>query len=272
MLNDKKKILEKNTFLNERKNAKILSKYDKAKRRNLILSVFICLIIIGTLYLVFDVSNIKGIRIENNIYLKNEDILKLSGISTNDKYIFTNSKKVENSILTNPLIEKCSVKKMDDQTIKISIKEKKIIGYSFEDNENVLILDDDSRLILNKDNLYLIENAPIIEGFSKDKVILIEKNLVDIDYKMINEISEIHYYPQLKFQDHEIIMRDGNYVFTSVYGLKLLSKYYNVVSSYDSQGYKCYYIEDISGNFLTYACPWEEKPFEEIVHDPKIEE
>lgn len=261
MLDEKKKILENNDFLNERKNAKILSKYDKAKRRNLILSVLIGLIIIGTLYLVLDVSNIKGISINGNIYLKSEDILNLSGITTENKYIFTSPSKVEENVKTNPLIDTCNVEKLDDQTIKITVTEKKPIGYTFEENENVLILSDDSRLILTKANLYLIEKVPLIEGFNKDKLILIEKNLVDVDYKMINEISEMHYFPALKFQDHEIIMRDGNYIFTSVYGLNLLNKYYNVVSSYDSSGFKCYYIEDISGNAYTSACPWQ--PVEE---------
>lgn len=261
MLDEKKKILENNDFLNERKNAKILSKYDKAKRRNLILSVLIGLIIIGTLYLVLDVSNIKGISIDGNIYLKSEDIINLSGITTENKYIFTSPSKVEENVKTNPLIDTCNVEKLDNQTIQITVCEKKPIGYTFEENENVLILSDDSRLKLTKANLYLIEKVPLIEGFNKDKLILIEKNLVDVDYKMINEISEMHYFPALKFQDHEIIMRDGNYIFTSVYGLNLLNRYYDVVSSYDSSGFKCYYIEDISGNAYTSACPWQ--PVEE---------
>ena len=265
MLEEKKQILDKNKFLNDRKNAKILSKYDKAKRRNLVLSVFICLIIIGVLYLTFDISNIKGINVEGNIYLKTEDILKISGLSKNDKYIFTNPDRVEENIKTNLLIDSCDVIKCDDQTIKIIVKEKKAIGYAFEENENVLILSDDSRLALTKDNLYLIEKVPMIEGFSKDKLILIEKNLQDVGYKMLNEISEIHYYPELKFQDHKIIMRDGNNIFTSVYGLNLLNKYYDMISSYDSKGYKCYYIEDISGNAYTSACPWEAVEEEEKV-------
>ena len=267
MLDEKKQILDKNDFLNERKNAKIVSKYDKAKRRNLILSVFICIAIIATLYLVLDVSNIKGISVQGNIYLKSEDILNLSGVTTNDKYIFTSPSKVEENIKTNPLIESCDVEKLDNQTINIKVVEKKAIGYSYEENENVLILADDSRLKLTKTNLYLIEKVPLIEGFDKDKLILIEKNLVDVDYKMINEISEIHFFPAKKFQDHEIIMRDGNYIFTSVYGLNLLNKYYDVVSSYDSQGFKCYYIEDISGNAYTSACPWEPIEQEENKED-----
>ena len=74
---------------------------------------------------------------------------------------------------------------------------------------------------------------------------------------MINEISEIHYYPNLKFQDHELIMRDGNYIFTSVYGINRINKYYDIIASHYVDKNSCYYIEDISGTAYTSACPWQ---------------
>ena len=259
MLNEKLKILEKNSFLNERKNAKIVSKYEKAKRNYLILSVFLCLLIIGAIYLLSSKSNIYRIAVEGNVYLKDEDIIELSDLSTNTKYLFTMPNSVKAKIKENGLINDCQVEMLDNNLVKITVSEAKAIGYAYEDSNNVLILDNDSRIVLDKSNLYLIEKVPLIEGFDKDKTILIEKNLEEVDYKMINEISEIHYYPQLKFQDHELIMRDGNYIFTSVYGLKLLNKYYDMASSFAGQGNKCYYIEDISGNAYTSACPWEPK-------------
>ena len=265
MLNDKFKILKSNNFLNERKNAKIVSKYEKSKRNLLILSVFLSLVIVGALYLVLPISNVKGINVEGNIYLNDEDIIEDSSLKLTNKYIFINPKSVENKIKENVLINTCSVEKLDDQTIDIKVKEKKIIGYTFEDQQSVLIIDDDSRIVLDKNNLYLIGNVPLIEGFDKNKLILIEKNLSDVDYKMINEISEIHYYPLLKFQDHEIIMRDGNYIFTSVYGLDLINKYYEMSSSLASNEHNCYYVEDISGNAYVSACPWE--PVEEEEKD-----
>lgn len=271
MLNrSSKEILEKNDFLNERKNAKLSYNFEKSKRRLLILSVFLCIVIIGAIYLLTDVSNIKDITIEGNIYLKDEDIISLSELSTNNKYIFVNPDTVESRIKTNLLIAKCDVKKTDAQTIVITVNEKKAIGYALEDGQNVLILSDDSRIILNKANLYLIQMVPLIEGFNKDEIILIEKNLNDVDYKMINEISEMHKYSLLKFQDHELIMRDGNYIFTSVYGLNRVTRYYDMANSFADGKNKCFYIEDISGNAYTSACPWEPKL--EIVNDPKLED
>lgn len=273
MLNRKsKEILEKNEFLNERKNKRLSAHFEKSKRRLLVLSVFLCLGIIATIYLLFDVSNIKGIKVEGNIYLKDDDIVALSELNDDSKYIFVNTDSIESKIKSNKLISKCEVVKTNEQSILITISEKKAIGYALEEGQNVLILADDSRVALTKANLYLIQMVPLIEGFNKDEMILIEKNLQDVDYKMINEISEIHKYSLLKFQDHELIMRDGNYIFTSVYGLNRVTSYYEMVNSFIDGNNKCYYIEDISGNAYISACPWEPKPIEEIVHDTKIEE
>lgn len=267
MLDDKQKILDKNTFLNERKSAKLLTRFEKAKRLYLLLSVFLCLVIIGTVYLLLDVSNIYRIAIDGNVYLSEQDICELSGLSTSNKYIFVNSNSVAERIKTNELIETCTVEKLDNRLIKITVKEKKIIGY---DSENNLILVDGSKLPLTKANLYLLQAAPYIQGFDDEQLTLIEKRLKDIDYKSISEISEIHYFPQLKFQDHEIIMRDGNYIFTSVYGLDLLQQYFKA-SSYIEERYKCYYIEDVSRRIYTSACPWE-PTIEEPANDSNTEE
>ena len=257
MLSDKQKILNDNSFLNERKNARYINKYDKTKRNLLFLATLISLIIIGTIYLLLDISNIYRISVVGNIYLKDEDIVELSGLTTSNKFLFVNSSSIENKIKTNKMVDTCKVEKIENRLIRITVQEKKAIGYSYEDSQNVLILSDDSRVNIDKNNLYLIEKVPLIEGFDKDKLVLLEKNLVDVDYKMINEISELHYFPSLKFQDYEIIMRDGNYIFTSVYGMSLINRYYDVANSYEGRENNCYYIEDISGNVYMSACPWE---------------
>lgn len=256
MLSDKQKLLKDFSVIKERRKAKIELYNEKNRFKLFILGIFICFVLIAATYLLSNNSNISKIVCNGNIYLNDDEIIKLSKLSLEDKYIFTNVKDVENNIKQSVLVKECSVEKNNNQLIIINVVEKKIIGYCFENNENVLVLSDDSRIILNKDNLHLIEKVPLIEGFSKEKISLIEKNFNELDSDMINEISEIHYYPDLKFQDHEVIMRDGNYIFTSVYGLKLINKYYDVVSSFKSDRNECYYIEDISGNVFLSACPW----------------
>lgn len=250
-----------------RKNQKVASKNEKTRRLALILSVFLSLLIIGAIYFVTDYSNIYRIVVEGNYYLSDEDILKQSELSTDNKFLLTIPYFVENRIKQDPLIESCKVSLLDNRLVKIEVKEKKQIAYAFENNGVVLINDKNERVSLDKDSMYLINRLPYIEGFSNEDMILIEKNLVDCAPELINEISEIHYYPEMRYQSVELIMRDGNYIFTSPYGLKILNKYYDIESSYEKDGLNCYYFEDISGNAYTSACPWQEVPEEEKTED-----
>ena len=261
--NDSKKILDNTQFLNSRKNAKIISEFDKAKRFNFLLSIFLCLAIIATLYFISDISNIYRISVKGNYYLKDEDIIALSKLDTNDKYILSFPKIIEDRINKSPLIKSCKVNLLDGRLVQIVVDEYKIIGNTNENGQSVLVLENDDRYVLDKNNMYLIENVPLLEGFTNEGLILIEKNLVDVDKKMINEISEIHYYPLEKYCDHEIIMRDGNYVFSSVYGLERINYYYDVKASYITEKNVCYYIDDISKNAIMKACPWNESKVQE---------
>ena len=273
MLDKNNQTVDVDTFISKRKQDKIDSQNMKSKIKRVLLIVFLCTIVGLVIYFASDVSNIKKIEVEGNIYLKDEDIIKLSEIDTNSKFLLTFENNVINKIKKHELIESINVEKLDDNKIKIMVVEKKIIGYTFEDNNNVLILDDNSRLLLDKSNLYLIEKVPLIYGFSKEDIVLIIKELIDVDYKMINEISEMHYYPDLKYQSVQLIMRDGNYIFTSAYGLDLLNKYYDIDSSVDTQRNNCYYFEDISGNAFMSACPWEKvEEQEEAIEEETIEE
>lgn len=256
MLDNKK--VEDNTLLSIRKNIKEDIKSTKHKRLILLLSVLLSLAIIAFVYFSMSISNIYRVVVVNNYYLDDSEIINVSGIKDDDKFVLTVPFIIENRIKEHALIKDCKVRLLKNRIVEIAVSEKKIIGYAYEDNNNVIILEDDSRLTIDKEQIHLISKVPLIDGFSKEEIVLIEKNLIDCDSKIINEVSEIHKYNDLKFQNVEIIMRDGNYIFTSVYGLNFINQYYDVASSYQTGRHNCYYFEDISGRPILGACPWEE--------------
>ncbi len=258
MLDEKEKLLKKNRLFSIRRNRKVKTAYEKARTFYFFLSVFLCLVLIGLIYFLNDVSNVYRIAVEGNVYLKDEDIIEASGLSDRSKYLFVLPFQVEKRIERNSLIESADVRLMEGRLVRISVSEKKIVGYAPENGLNVLILADGERVGISKDNMYLITNGPIIEGFTEDELNTLAKQLGKCQRKIIKEISEIHNYPALKYQNVELIMRDGNYVFTSVYGMDILDHYFDIESSFISSERHCYYFEDISGNAYISACPWEE--------------
>lgn len=262
---DKKKILDNNYLLNKRKDAKTKSIFFAAKKRCFLIGIFLSLILLVVLYFLSSYSNVYHITVEGNIYLKEQDIIKLSGLSEESKYLLVIPDVVEKRISDSSFIEDVSVEKKDDRLIKITVNEVKQVGYIFEDGMSSVLLIDGKRVELNSGTYYLIEKLPLIEGYNKDQLVDILRGFKNIEYKTINEISEIHRYP-FSYDDNmmEIIMRDGNYCFVSWTGLKMLDEYYRIVSGIDSSlGNVCIYLDELTNSGYTSICPWQEvKSFE----------
>lgn len=269
MLDDKENLLEKNRLFNIRKYKKASSAYEKAKNLYFALSILLSLILIVLIYFLSSASDIYRITVEGNVYLKDEDIIQASGLDTEDKFFLTFPSAIRKRIEKDPLIAKADVSLMRGRLVRINVEEKKIVAYAPENGLNVLILADGSRVGISKQNMYLIAKAPIVEGFDEQELELLIKELDHCERKIIEQISEIHYFPQLKYQYVELVMADGDFVFTSPYGLEILNHYFDIKSSYISSGNQCYYFEDISGNAYTSACPWE--PVEEPETIPEEE-
>jgi len=256
LLEEKKQIIDSAQFFKERKNARINAKFVKGKNRFFVLSVFLSMLIIGLIYFALDVSNIYTITVTGNINLKAEDIIEISGLSEDSKYILTIFKNTAKKVKSNPVIESCSINLLDGNVVNIHVVEKTLIGYTYEGLNYELVLDNDERITIENNNLYLINGLPFIYGFDTDKLISLEKQLCNLKYSLLDEISEIRYYPDLKYQYVEVIMRDGNYIFSSIEGLTLLNKYYDIKSGYGLNKNCCFYFEDISGNCYISSCPW----------------
>ena len=112
---------------------------------------------------------------------------------------------------------------------------------------------------IDDDSIYLIDNVPLIDGYSSDELKEISRGFRDTDPDVIKQISEIHKYP-VSYDDKqmEVIMKDGNYCFMSFLALDLLENYYAVSSSIDkTKGYACIYFDDFTNSAYASICPWQ---------------
>lgn len=261
MLDDKKEILDKNYLLNKRKDAHRKTVFQAKKNHSFLLGIFFGLLVVLTVYFVSSYSNIYHIAVEGNVYLKDEDIIKLSGLNEKTKYLFTFPKLKERNIKESKYIDDVKVEMLDNRLVKITVQEVKQVGYIFEDGLSNILLIDGTRIILDDSNYYMIERLPLIEGYTKEQLVEILRGFKQIDYKIINEISEIHRYP-FSYDENmmEVIMRDGNYCFVSWTGLNMLEGYYRIVSGIDtSLGKVCIYLDELTNSGYTSICPWQEE-------------
>ena len=260
MLDENEKLPKENSLFSIRKYTKEKTAYEKAKNFYFALSIILSLLIIGSIYYFSSASDIYRIAVEGNEYLKREAILAQSGLTEDTKFLLFLPYRVERSVEELPLVKDAKVKRMEGRLVQITVEEKKIVGYIQENGLNVLLMSEGEKIGIGKNDMYLIGEGPIIEGFSEEELTTLIKEVSKCDMRIIKEISEIHKFPELKFQDVELVMRDGNYIFTSVYGMEILNHYFEIESSYLSKDNHCYYFEDISGNAYTSACPWEVIP------------
>ncbi|MBQ1509206.1 MAG: FtsQ-type POTRA domain-containing protein, partial [Erysipelotrichaceae bacterium] len=246
----KKEILKKNYFLNKRSDARKKNRFETVKHRCFLLAVVLGLLVIGALYWFSPSSKIYRISVTGNQVLEKRYILENSGISLDDRFLFFSSSKAVKKLESSPFIEKAEVTRRNGRLVEISVTEKKMIGYSYDAGKAVIIFADSSRLEMDRNTMYLIDRIPFISGFTKEQIDYIQMGFKSIESDTINEISEIHRYPFTYDENMmEVIMRDGNYVFTSTFGLHMLKSYYSILSSLDLHDDNvCIYLDEVTNS------------------------
>lgn len=250
-------ILDSNAYLNKRKKARKHIKFNKDKRKVFIFSFIVSFISLVLIYFVSPFSDTYRISILNNIYLKDADIRKIAQV--NDKYLLNLPSVIKKRLAEHPLIRDAEVKLDNNKTITISVEEEKLIGYIFEYNELYVVTAGNTSMKIDDESIYLIDNVPLIEGYSSEELKEISRGFKDTDPEVIKQISEIHKYP-VSYDDKqmEVIMKDGNYCFMSYLALNLLENYYAVSSSIDkSKGYACIYFDEFTNSAYASICPWQ---------------
>ena len=258
MLSDGRQvILDNNYYLNKVKDGRKKRKFDKDGSVAFIFAYIIALAIIAWLYIISPYSKVNSVEISGNHYLTNEEILTKANL--NKHFLLTNPRQKEKDLMADQLIDNVVISMLNNNVITIEVNEVKQIGYIYEDGLSELLLINDDRVVLDKNNLHLIDKVPLIEGYTKEELTKIEKGFENVDYKVINEISEIHKYPvSYDNEQMEVIMRDGNYCFLSSNGLHLLENYYSISSAIDSsKGYACAYFDDLTNSAYISTCPWQ---------------
>lgn len=258
MLEEKKEnILEDNYYLKKRKKARLKTRFLATKNRLFILAIVFGILITAVLYLMLPSSEVFKVVVKGNEYLKDDYYINLSKIKDGDKFLLVNLNKVKNQISSSSIVDSVTVKRNNYNLIEINVKEKEIIGYTYEVEPKIL-LSDGSTINLENDYLNVIASVPLIEGYDEEGLKLIAIGFKKLDQKMIGEISEIHRYP-FSYDENmlEVIMRDGNYLYLSYYSLSMLNEYYTIASGITvTEDKACIFLDEMTNSGYTSECPY----------------
>ncbi len=211
------------------------------------------------LYFLSPVSNVRSISVSGNHYLKDSYIIGYTGLNARSKFYFCIPGLVENKIKSDPLIEDAKVTLQPGNVINIDVKEKKAVGYRYED-QPVILFADNTKAELKSEYLDIVASIPLINGFTEEEQTrLLTKAFEDIDENIIHEMSEISQYPLSYDPDTiTVLMRDGGYFIGNYFNLSLINQYYEIYSYQKNKNY-CIYAADNRKNAFAKACPWDEE-------------
>ena len=236
----------------------LTSSEKKVKKRDLPMKIFVTSLIIGIIvlsslcvYLQSDYSNISSISIVGNKHLSNELIMQETMITTEDKFILMNLKKIEDQLLCNELILSVTVTKGNNNKVEITIIEESIIGYKKILGDKYLITADGELIEINKDNEFLTTIYPILSNFDDETILKeVSGKLDGIHENALELISDITITGQFENStDLVLTMHDGVKVFSNVNSLSSLDYYEDVSTMLTTN--KCLYIEEISKNMYS---------------------
>lgn len=190
--NKKLKKIEKNEAKKQKRkikrklNNKEIEKIRRTKRIIKAISIFILIVLAIILFLMSPIFYIDDIIVENNEKLSDDAIVNLLNINNETNIFEENDSKINNALKQNPYIEEVQIKRILPSTLKLTIKERKVMFLLEYANSFVYV--DKNGNILEISSNDISENVKIL-GYSTENI-REQKKLTDDDIKKLNEVRE----------------------------------------------------------------------------------
>jgi len=232
-------------------------KQRRNRRFRLALFSFVLLIILlGYLYSVFFSENakIKQIKISNNRYFTDRQVLSKAAIDYNDNFYFTAGRKVEKRFAD---WEICKVKvlKNANQVLEIRFENADLLAYYSDQEANLWLLDSSNRSYAY-DNQYLeaLKSLPFLLNYNQEERRMLVENLKLLDRGIIAQISEITRYAT-SFDENmiKLTMEDGITVYLDYLSVPMLNSYNEIVAPLSPTN-RCLYFDKATGMAIATNC------------------
>ncbi len=174
-------------------------------------------------------SKVHVLACTGNYYLTDKQIYNLAQVNLDSRMITTPNTLLEKRVASMPLIESVQVKKKNNRMV-FSVKEKVVIGYYVEDNQNYVLTIDNESIPIDSQYLKTIIHFPLLNGFTvaqrKQICEQFKKYKKNLNRSVIEKIAEMVPY-ETSFDQNmiKITMQDGNAVYTSLSSLVMMSQY-----------------------------------------------
>ena len=253
-------------FDNIRRNAGLRS-FSNSRNALLKWGMITAFALIIVFYLALPVSRIHAVEIKGTEYLNSSYIQKVSGVKENQVFFLTFKPYVQHKLKQDAMIADADVELQDGNTVTITIKEKKAVGYRY-DRKPVVLLSDNTTAPLKSDYLDIIAKVPLVTGFDgKEETRLYTKAFRKVKQSVIEDIAEVTQFSLGYDSDAmKILMRNGGYFIGDYQNLDKLNMYQAIYAQMSDKT-KCVSGSDDTNYAFTEVCPWNESSAKEYWTD-----
>ncbi len=244
------------------------------------LAIVTGLALIFGVYLLSDISKVTGYNVEGNIYLSDREVLEFFDLDQDTRNIFVFDYILEVEAQDSVLIDSVNFHLDEQGVLHIDVIEKQIVGHRIK--EQLELITRDGEIIVADHTLNSIMSmTPLISDFDEiievistddegeeqieyfDTTAYLVSAMEEISPLIIENISEIHQY-EYSYDKYGIlvIMRDGNYIYTTSSAMEVLNNYV-AIASYLPNKKNCIYTDEVTKNAYTSLCPEEQQALEE---------
>lgn len=223
-----------------------------------IISVVVLLSVIFLAVVFFSNSFVRNINVTGNYYLRDEYILDLLDLDYENSFImlFPKLKERKKSIY----IESISIVKDRNRSINVKVSENSIIGYMiFPDDSsstNYILLKDGTLTVMEPSIIKSLSNLCYIDGFDRNELEALAKNLSVIEPEIMMRVSEIKKNPFSYDSDMlKFLMDDGFTVYCEADKAAYMNSYLDIVSTHTGK-FGCLLIDSYTSTALSISCDY----------------
>lgn len=232
----------------------------KKKWKKIRYIVFFLILCFGVFYFISDYAKVKRLYVTGNRFYDTNEVLSIANLSYETRYALTPGFYIKWKLERDPLIQEANVTVDWNGTIAIQVVEETIFGYIVNnDGQAFAILKDGKKHEIQKDQLESIVHYPLISGLSDENLALLATSFMNaenpIKDKYLSMISEIRpYATSYDANMLQLVMQDGNVIYTSYAGLGLLNYYTSVLERLNST-HVCLIVQESTNSIISTECP-----------------
>ncbi|MBQ9037554.1 MAG: FtsQ-type POTRA domain-containing protein [Erysipelotrichaceae bacterium] len=251
--------------LEQEKTEKKLKRKKVIQSRLLIVGIIVSIVGIFLAYIISPFSNVRSVKVINNVFLSEDYIKKSAGISTDSEFVLLFPMVKEISMKTDPLIKDVDIRRGANHSVVIDVKENDIVGYRYDQSMD-LILGDGSYVTFKSEYISNLSLLPMFMSVSDEKTKMVAEEMKDLDPDVLYRIAEVRDFA-LSYDENMIkfVMEDGYKVYTTITGSNFLKDYLSIIKNTGSS-HKCIYFDTENNVAVMRSCEQLEELYQRHLH------